>query len=375
MGSSKQQQKEKMKVLLALCAFLLTIQLASSAVITLEEGNLPTARTMKWYLDPQEDVPPTPRFLIQNGKETEWERFDFLGTLDCSATDENDVVMAIYDISLGQWGCVLTSDLPSDEGVPTGNPEGLLLNCDEPGRVAVWSRTTVAWGCSAAKPLLNQAEANVQASCRSGDLLTVNLAFDGRPAALCDTSTTRQVGPNAVVSLKKRSAPRNLGDPDEAFYIQTTSKAIGRASDGSSQWGWQYWKWSPTKTSFASSMGTYPPLFPFTGHLAAVTATTYSLSGTTFSAVTLGITFRVVKITPGPESFTDADFSSDLTITSSPAAFVSDGTGSPLNTDDIVSGEALSVRLVSVPGSLSGGSHTTSWVSFSLWVSHIQVET
>jgi hypothetical protein len=364
-----------MKVLLALLSLILCIELAASAVITLEEGNLATARTMKWYVDPQEEVPPTPRFLIQNGKDQEWERFDFLATLDCSAADENDVVMAIYDIGAGQWGCVLTGDLPSDEGIPTGQPEGLLLSCDEPGRVAVWSRTTVAWGCSAAKPLLDQAEPNVQSSCRSGDLLTVNLAFDGRPAALCDTSTTRQVGPNALVSLKKRSAPRNLGDPDEAFYIQTTSKAIGRASDGQGQWGWQYWKWSPTKTSFASSMGTFPPLFPFTGNLAAVTATTYTYSGNSFSATTLALTFRVVKITPGPTSFTALDWSDDLRITQSPATFVSNGSGSPLKTDAIVTGQAASVRLISVPTSLSGGSHTSSWVSFSLWISHIQVET
>jgi len=205
--------------------------------------------------------------------------------------------------------------------------------------------------------------------------LTINLEFDGRPVALCDETERRQVGPNALVSLKKRSIPRNVGDPDEAFYVQTTSKAIGNlaAAGGSSHFGWQYWKWSPTKTTFSSAMGSFPPIFPWTGHLVAVTAATYRYS-TTFSQNTQQVVLRVVKITPGSTAYATEDWTEDLRVTTSPALFVTDNTDAPLGTDPITPGQAISIRLTSVPGTLTGGARDF-WLAVSVWVSHIQVET
>ena len=176
-----------------------------------------------------------------------------------------------------------------------------------------------------------------------------------------------------------------MGDPDEAFYVQSTSKAIGGlgSTGGSEHFNWQYWAWSPVKTLFASSVGTYPPLLAFDGmHLAAVTANTYSFSGSpsnVWTATALPVQFRVVKvynlITGTYPSITYMQYKADdfTTTITAPGQFVYNNVSSPLPNVALAKGNALSIKITQLPTGLTGSPKTV-WFSVGLWVSQIIAE-
>jgi len=362
-----------------LCVAL--VQIVSSTVISLEEGDSDTKRIFKWILDPMSPNFPLPRFPYQNGADAEYKEFRFLGTLDCSSLPTGEVGMAIYDPDVDDWNCTSTGNLPNDTSVPDDVITGIPFNCTG-NFVAVWNHSISEWACSTRESLLYQSQGLIQDLCRSGDLLTINYdeteIYINRPAGLCVVPSAREVGPNAVVKLK-RSA-RNLGDPDEAFYVQTTSKAIGGlgSTGGAEHFNWQYWAWSPVKTSFASSVGAIAPVLAFDNmRLAAVTASTYTWSANVYTAATIALTFKVVRVavvvtgTPPSTMFYQV---TDHTETMTAPTIKLYNDAQTVLPDAVVSrGNALSIRLLSIPSGLTG-TPRSAWFAVSLWVSHIVAE-
>jgi len=325
---------------------------------------------------------------LQDGTSADFKDFRFLGTLDCSAIVSPEVAMAVYDPTIDDWNCTSTGNLPNDTSVPSDVVTGLPEECLEDGFVAVWNHTINAWGCSALQPLLFQAIGNLQPTCRSGDVLTLNVDDPQaiRPAGLCDDPQGRQVGPNAVVSLDTKRR-RNLGDPDESFYVQTTSKAIGGldSAGGNEHFNWQYWAWSPIRSSFASSMGTYPPVFPFEGlHLAAVSVATFNYNNVTFTSVNIAMKIQPVLVVPTITNgsypsiynmaYVPTAFGPQLSITTSPASFLNDNTNATLSSLTIPMGHSVSITITTFPSGMLGLAKSV-WMSVSLWFSQIVAET
>jgi len=369
-----------MKIIsLLLCVALL--QIVSATVISLEEGDTDTKRIFKWILDPMSPNFPLPRFPYQNGKDAEFKEFRFLGTLDCSALATGEVGMAIYDPDVDDWNCTSTGNLPNDTSVPSDVITGIPYNCTG-NFVAVWNHSISEWTCSTREALLYQSQGLIQDLCRSGDLLTINYdesdIYINRPAGLCVAPGDREVGPNAVVKLKRN--PRNVGDPDEAFYVQTTSKAIGGlgATGGSEHFNWQYWAWSPVKTSFASSIGAIAPILAFDGmHLAAVTAQTYTWSSNVYTVANIALTFKVVRVSvsitgspPTAMFYLVTDHTETIT---APARVIYTDAQTVIPDLAIPRGNALSIRILTIPGGLTG-TPRSAWLAVSLWVSHILLE-
>jgi hypothetical protein len=367
--------------------FLALAQIISATVISLEEGDADTKRTWKWILDPMSPAFPLPRFPMKNGENSTEKEFRFLATLDCSAIQPGEVAMAVYDPAIDDWECLSTGNLPNDTSVPDDVVTGIPFNCSA-NYVAVWNFTTSEWDCDDRESLLFQSQPLIADNlCRGGDLLTVNYILDktspfvDRPAGLCVSSLTRQVGPDASVSLGKK---RNLGDPDETFYVQSTSKAIGGlgSTGGNEHFGWQYWAWSPVRTSFAAGVGTYPPILAFDGmQLVAVTANTYSFSttGNVWTATTAAVNFRVVRLTnvitgSGSTLYMRYDAADFTGVFNGPGQYLYSNTSSLIPNVALAKGNALSIRLTGIPPGLTG-SPKNQWFSCSIWVSRIVAET
>jgi len=309
--------------------------------------------------------------------------------LNCSSLQPGDVGMAIYDPLIDDWNCTSTGNLPNDTNTtPVGVVTGLPHNCSR-SLTAVWNHTTTEWSCSSRESLLYQSQPLIAENlCRSQDLLTTNYessatdTFFDRPAGLCVAPSTRQVGPDAVVGLGRK---RNLGDPDEAFYVQTTSKAIGGlgSAGGSEHFNWQYWDWSPMRSAFGASVGTYPPIMAFDNvYLVAVTSATYTYTSTNnvWTPNSLGLTFRVVKITNQITGtypaitfiqYNSIDYTSSLT---APGLTIYTNTSAVIPGTPLSHGNALSIRIVNLPASLTG-SPKNDWLAVSLWVSQVVAET
>jgi len=367
--------------ILLLCLAL--VHIVSSTTISLEEGQSDTKRIFKWIVDPKSPAFPLPRFILQDGAAADFRDFRFLGTLDCSALTAGEVGMAIYDPTIDDWNCTATSKLPNDTSVPSNVTTGLPLNCTR-SFVAVWNSTTTEWGCSPREALLYQSEGNIQDLCRSGDLLTINydetVDYIDRPAGLCDDPSTREVGPNASLKRKKNSL-RNPGDPDEAFYVQTTSKAIGGlgSTGGAEHFNWQYWAWSPVKTSFSASVGTFPPVIPFANmHLVAVTSSVLAWSSNVYTVSPSTVSFRVVELsvhfTGSYPSISYMQYiPTDFTATLTQGVTVYSNTTATIPGTALTQGNALSIRLITIPTGLTGTPKSV-WFTASLWVSQIVKE-
>jgi len=367
---------------LLLCVAL--IQIVSATVISLEEGDADTKRIFKWILDPVSPSFPLPRFRLQDGSTAETKEFRFLGTLNCSALPTGSVGMAIYDPTIDDWNCTSTGNLPNDTSTPSDTVIGLPLNCTR-NFVAVWNHTLTEWSCSSREALLFQSQPLIaENQCRSEDLLTINYdqtdTYRNRPAGLCVAPGTRQVGPDATVQLK-----RNSGDPDEAFYVQTTSKAIANlgAAGGSEHFKWQYWSWSPLRTSFASPFGSYPPILAFDGmRLAAVSANTYgwTSAGAAYSVSNVAVNFQVVKLsikfTGNYPSITYMQYIADPYTTTivSPSIVTYNTTQTVLPGTALAKGNALSIQIMSIPAGLTTTPARNQWFTVSLWVSQITKE-
>jgi len=229
--------------------------------------------------------------------------------------------MAIFELSSQTWNCSSIGDLPNDTQVDPNAVSGLLLTCDDDGRVAVWVHfPEESWGCSPAAPLLTQVVGNVNSICVPGDIFTYNDVGNGRPSALCEDPHTRQVGPDAVVKLTgtKRDS-RALLKPDEAFYVQTASKAIGFISTYAPLRGWQYWRWSPLKTASPSNVGTFPPILLADSKIVAVTVATWGRANFNppWTTSSQSFTLNLVTIAQGATGYTVNTIGTDLVMASS----------------------------------------------------------
>jgi len=223
--------------------------------------------------------------------------------------------------------------------------------------------------------------------------LTINydtsFSFIGLPAGLCDSPSVREVGPNAVVKkAPHKKGIRNAGDPDESFFIQTTSKAVGNiGSSTTSQehFKWQYWAWTPIRSSFPASVGTLPPLISVdNAHLVAVTSAVYASASNVYTVQNLAINFKVVSLTVHAVTSPSTFFSyvaTDFTPTAlvAPSIKVFDNTtASGIPNTALPKGSALSIYIVSLPSpntAFISSNPKSLWFTVSLWVSTIQKET
>jgi hypothetical protein len=299
-----------------------------------------------------------------------------------------EIAMAIYDPAIDDWNCTSTGNLPNDTSVPSDTVTGLPHNCSR-NMIAVWNKTLTEWDCSQREALVYQTEPYIPDQfCRDGDLLTINQDYTAtwinRPGALCVNSQSRQVGPEASVQLKRTIVSKNSGDPDETFFVQSTSKAIGNFSQTVAREHdkWQYWAWSPIRSGFTSSLGTYPPILPFDGlHLVSVISNTYSWANNVYSAFNIPISFNVVALRVNitgvyPNisymNFVATNFTSTPIV--APGIVNFNGGSNALPNVTLTKYEAFSIQITSFPASGFTSSPKNNWFAVSLWFSYITKE-